>query len=398
MDTKPTNSCARCGGHLTDGHCRTCDETTEAIFVHREIVVLVVLCAVVAIGFVLTRAAAGANRALRLRDAAVWYDTGRRQLASGNTESAITALRRAAAIDRDNRAHRLALAAALAADRQDDAARQVLLGVRESSPEDPEVNVQLARLEARHDDLTDAVRYYQSAVYGSWSGAQLDGRREVRIELIRYLLSHDQRGRALSELLVLSGNLPDDVTSQSEVGQLLLDAGEPRRALDRFRQALRLDSRNTPALIGAGESAFEAGDYLNAQRYLRAVDRPPARVAELLSVIDLVLSGDPLRPGLALGQRQNRVMAGFRRALAALDGCLLRQPEASTTLEPLRAEANTMESALVPEKLRLTSESIDAAVNLIYRIEQQTADACGPGSTFDRALILIGRRHEADTQ
>ena len=41
------------------------------------------------------------------------------------------------------------------------------LGVRESTPEDPEVNVQLARLEARHDDLTGTVRYYQNAVYGA---------------------------------------------------------------------------------------------------------------------------------------------------------------------------------------------------------------------------------------
>jgi hypothetical protein len=37
----------------------------------------------------------------------------------------------------------------------------VLLGVRESSPEDPEVKVRLARLEARHDDVTGTVRYYQ---------------------------------------------------------------------------------------------------------------------------------------------------------------------------------------------------------------------------------------------
>ena len=115
---------------------------------------LVVLCAAVVVGLVLTRAAARANRTIRLRDASSWYNAGEHHLADGRTEAAIKALRRATAISRDNRTYRLALAAALAADRQDDAARQVLLGVRESTPEDPEVNVQLARLEARHDDLT----------------------------------------------------------------------------------------------------------------------------------------------------------------------------------------------------------------------------------------------------
>ena len=149
---------------------------------------------------------------------------------------------------------------------------------------------------------------------------------QVRIELIRYLLAHEQRGRALSELLVLSGNLPDDVKSQTEAGQLFLDAGEPRRGLDRFRQALRIDPKNAAALAGAGEAAFEAGDYTSAQRYLRAVDSPSARVSELRSVTDLVLTRDPLRPGLSLRQRQERVMAGFRRALEALDDCVTKKP------------------------------------------------------------------------
>jgi tetratricopeptide (TPR) repeat protein len=398
MDMESSSSCARCGGPLVDGDCQACDGNTGSTFVHREIVVLLVLCAVVVVGFVLTRSAARANRALRLRDAAAWYDAGEHYVAGGQTEPAIRALRRATAIDRDNRTYRLALAAALAADRQDDAARQVLLGVRQLTPEDPAVNVQLARLEARHDDLTGTVRYYQNAVHGSWNGDELDARRAVRIELIRYLLTHEQRGRALSELLVLSGNLPDDVQSQTEAGQLFLDAGEPRRGLDRFRQALRIDPKNAMALAGAGEAAFETGDYTSAQRYLGAVDSPSARVLELRSVTDLVLTRDPLRRGLSLRQRQDRVMAGFRRALAALDDCVARHPSASSSFAALRAEAGALEPELALERLRRTPESTDSALTLIYRIEQQTAETCGQGSPFDRALLLIGRRHEADRQ
>ena len=393
-----TNSCARCGGPVLDGYCQACDPSADSTFVHREIVVLVLLCAMVVAGFVLTRAAARTNRALRLRDAAAWYEAGEHRLAGGQTESAITALRRATAINRDNRTYRLALAGALAESRQDDAARHVLLGIRESTPEDPAVNVQLARLEARHDDLTGTVRYYQNAVYGSWNADQVDARRQVRIELIRYLLAHEQRGRALSELLVLAGNLPDDVQSQTEAGQLFLDAGEPGRALDRFRQALRIDSTHAPALAGAGEAAFAAGDYTSAQRYLGAVDPPSARVLELRVITDLVMTRDPLRPGLPLRQRQERVMAGFRRALDALDDCAMRRPAASQALESLRAEADALKSELTLEKLRRTPESIDTALNLIYRVEQQTMNSCGQGTPFDRALLLIGRRHEADRQ
>jgi hypothetical protein len=81
------------------------------------------------------------------------------------------------------------LAAALGANHQDDAARQVLLGLRDTTPEDSEVNVRLARFEAPPDELTGAVRYYQNAVYGSW-GDRTDARRQVRIELIQYYAVH----------------------------------------------------------------------------------------------------------------------------------------------------------------------------------------------------------------
>jgi tetratricopeptide (TPR) repeat protein len=397
-DMADSDACARCGGPLVDAHCQACERKSESTFVHREIVVLVVLSTLVAVGFVLTRAAAGANRAHRLRDAAAWYDAGERYLAGGQPEPAIRALRRATAIDRDSRTYRLALAGGLAADRQDDAARQVLLGVRESSPEDPEVNVRLARLEARHDDVTGTVRYYQNAVYGSWGGDQGDARRQVRIEMIRYLLAHQQRGRALSELLVLSGNLPDDVQSQTEAGQLFLEAGDPPRGLDRFRQALRIDPKNPAALAGAGEAAFEVGDYASVQRYLRAVEPASSHLLELREVADLVLTRDPLRPGLALRQRQERVLAGLRRALAVLDDCANKQPANSRALESLRAEASELEPKLALERVRRTPESVDAGLNLIYRIEQRTAEMCGQGSAFDRALLLMGRRHDADRQ
>ena len=397
-DMGNTDSCVHCGSPLLDGRCEGCDRQSESTFVHREIVVLVVLCALVAVGFVLTRMAATANRALRHRDAAAWYERGERDLVRGQNDSAIRALRRATAINRDNRAYRLALAAGLAADRQDDAARQVLLSVRESSPEDPDVNVRLARLEARHDDLPGAVRYYQNAVHGSWNGDQGDARRQVRTELIRYLLAHQERGRALSELLVLVGDLPDDVTSQNEAGQLLLEAGDARRALDRFRQALRIDPKNAPALAGAGEAAFDSGDYASAERYLRAAEPASSRVMEMRVIADFVLTRDPLRPGLSLRQRQERAMAGFMRALEALDDCINKQLANSSGLEALRSEASAFEPDLSLARVRRAPESIDTALNLIYRIEQRANETCGQGSDFDRALLLIGARHEAERQ
>ena len=146
---------------------------------------MILLTVVVIGGFFLTRAAARANHTLRLHDATAWYERGDRDLASGHPEAAIAALRRATAIDRGQRASRFALAEALAGAGQDDAARQVLLGIREVNPEDPEINLRLARLDARRQDLTSAVRYYQNALYGLWPDERGTARRQVRVELIR---------------------------------------------------------------------------------------------------------------------------------------------------------------------------------------------------------------------
>lgn len=395
--TRTTGLCARCSRPLLDGHCADCVRQSESTFVHREIVALVVLCALVVMGFVLTRAAATANRALHGRDADAFYRAGEQHLQRGRTTDAIRAFRHAAAISRENRTYQLALAAGLAADRQDDSARQILLGVRNFSPEDPEVNVRLAHLEARHDDLTKAVRYYQNAVYGAWSEGQSAARQDVRIELIRYLLAHHENGRALSELLVLIGNLPDDVKSQNEAGQLLLEAGDAERALDRFRRALRIDPANTTALAGAGEAAFAVGDYVAARRYLRAVTSVSA-VADLLTVAELVLARDPLRPGLVLRQRHERVTAGLQRATAMVDECSHSQPSQSAALESLRAEAIAFQAQFSLQRARRNPEAIDSGLDLIYRIESRATELCGQGSPVDRALVLIGRRHKADRE
>ena len=172
-DMANTNSCARCGGPLlTDIARRATGQPTPRSCIGRS---WYWSCCAWSSSSV---SCSPVPRLVQIAPfgfatPAAWYVAGEHHLASGRTESAIRALRRATAINRDNRTYRLALAGALAADRQDDAARQVLLGVRESTPEDPEVNVQLARLEARHDDLTGALRYYQNAVYGTWSADQV---------------------------------------------------------------------------------------------------------------------------------------------------------------------------------------------------------------------------------
>jgi len=234
----------------------THDTVERTALLHREIVQLSVLILVAMAAFLVTRAVAASNHDMSLRDAAEWYRRGQQALEAGRVDDAIDSLRRATVRDRSDTRYVLAFAQALALKGHDDGARSVLLTLRESAPEDPNINLQLARLAAARHDVTEALRFYHNALYAPWPIEQADRRRRVRFELIRFLLAHDQASRALSELLALSTDLPDDAPLRLEAAQLFATAGDNGHALDQFQRALRLAPENGEALAGAGQAAF----------------------------------------------------------------------------------------------------------------------------------------------
>ena len=198
----------------------------------------------------------------------------------------------------------LALAQSLVATQQIEAARSTLLVLRESAPEDPEINLELARVDARRHDVTNAVRYYHNALYAPWRADAAETRRKVRVEFIRFLLTSGQSARAESELVALAADLPDDLTSHLEVGDLFRTVGNHRRALDQFQAALRLAPQNGAALGGAGLAAFDVGDYPLAQRYLREIPSPDTDLTDTRALVDLVLSQDPLAARIGSSARR----------------------------------------------------------------------------------------------
>lgn len=358
-----------------------------------------ILVSVTIAAFFATRAIAHGNEALRRRQAAAWYDEAQRRSPGRDAGSAVVALRRAVSKDRGSRRYRLALADALAVRRLDGEARRVLGALRETQPEDPETNLRLARLEARGADADAARRYYQNALSSLWRPEQAEDRRRVRVELIEFLLAREERARALSELLLLAANLPDDAAVQAHVGQMFLAAGNGRLALDHFVRALRLDATNTGALAGAGEAAFELGDYGRALRYLKGAPRGTPRATELRHVAELVLSNDPLAPRLSAAERRRRLVLAFHHALQRLDSCLAASgAEAKDGFDPLRREIRDFESALKRPR-RGSRDLVEDGVDLVYRTERALEQTCPtPPDPFDRALLLIGRRHGLEEQ
>jgi tetratricopeptide (TPR) repeat protein len=364
---------------------------------NNEIFLLVVL-SVVAFGvFVFTRRMAAREQQMAARVAAVWYERGEQLITSGKVEQAIQAFRRATADAPDNQKYLLALANALAAGNHDAEAQQLLLRVREPDPENAEINTYLARLAASQGKVDEAIHYYRNALYGRWEGPNaLERSRQLRTELIGFLLQHQQRELASSELLILEARLPDDVPSHMKLAKLFLEAGDLRHAFNNYSAAAKLDSHNVDALRGAGETAFQLGDYAEAVRYLKSaldLDSSSEKTRDLLAVAEMVTSEDPLAPHLSAQERRERLLEDFDRSLRRLQSCLDQNTgsKAVEQLQSLKAEAVSMQPKLNRSR---DFDTVRSGAGLIFRMEEAASATCGPGSPEDQALLLIGRAHK----
>jgi tetratricopeptide (TPR) repeat protein len=361
-------------------------KTEEAVAqrIHRKILQIAVLVAIAVGAFFFTQTLAAHSRRANLADAATWFAVGQRALADGNTAAAVEAFQRATAKNRDDRRYVLALARALERGGDVPAAERALVGLRESAPEDPEINLELARLAAGRNAHDEALRYYRNALYAPATAADAASRRSIRLELIRFLLAHDDRSRALGELLAAVADSPNDAPSAVEMGQLLLQAGDDRRAADQFVRALRLEPRNTDALVGAGTAAFHLARYLDARRYLSAAGDKVGDRAELLVIADLVNANDPLGPRLGSRERRRRLVADLDAVTTRLEMC------AAGESRVLRDQIGTYKAHLRPRSVG-DSDVRDAGLDLFYQAEQ-IASPCQHGP-LDRALSLIARLH-----
>ncbi len=358
-------------------------------FLHQETVKLIVLVIVAVAGFFVTRALARNNRAVNLADAAEWDQRGQAALAAHLPFEAVDAFRHAVTKDRSNRHYARALAGALADTNQHEAARRVLLTLRESAPEDPEVNLLLAHLSVSDHAVPDAVHYYQSALYAPWPAGMATSRQVIREELIRLLLARDDVGRAVAEIAALGAELPDDAAAHITVGDWYAAAGDHAHAFDQFERALRLAPGNGAARAGAGLAAFNQKRYAAADQYLREASDAIAGVRDTRHLVALIVSSDPLAARIGASARRQRLSAILARGTARISACPASSPDRTRLLD----DAHSFEMRLTPPR-GIENDLLESGLDLVYRMERAAGD-CSPGTELDRALLLLAEARGA---
>ena len=381
--------------------------------------------------FALTALTTRAYRREQQRLAAQASTDGEIALRHGRAGDAVVALRTAMSLAA-TRSRRLRLAQALAAAGRDAEARAHLLTLREGTPGDGLINLELARLAARDADVPHAARYYRDAIEGAWDRAPDTRRREARLELADLLVRHGPRAAAEGELIALAADLPPDPGLHIRVGDLLMEAQQVRRAFDVYTAALRLDPASVRAAQGAGESAFALANYVTARRYfaqVAAAEPTNTHVLGRLEVVTAVIGLDPFARGLSARERARRATVAFETATKRLAACAdavgapiqnvapprespgVRPPgiggdarnPAETSTEPGRDELQDLAAgaqALAPQAQPIAiardPDLLDQVMDLVFRVEEITARRCGEAQDrADQALVLIARDRRA---
>jgi tetratricopeptide (TPR) repeat protein len=396
--------CEHCGQTIPRGEldCPICVKRGTLLRSLPRETVLLLCIPVLAVLFAITSLAAKIYHAKQRGLAAEWYHRGEANLKAGQPSRAIEDFGKAMFYSRANALYQLRLAQAMLAANQVVEARPYLLQLWERTPGSGTVNLELARVAMRTGAVSEAIRYYQNAVYGVWEKDPEEQRRRVRLELCEYLLGQGLRNDAQAVLIALAADLPKDAQLYARVGTLFLKAEDWSRALDTFRQALRLDQRQQTAQAGAGEAAFQMANYREARRYLeRAVRLNPqdAAAAQRLEITNLILSLDPLERGLSSRESARRVAHAYQqtverlRTCAAKSGQALEGQQPMTDLQTAYARATEMRPEVHQAFLRRNSDLLMRTMELVFEIEELTARKCGHPEDVDLALLLIARKY-----
>ena len=191
--------------------------------------------------------------ARRLQLANRFAQQGREAFQQGRAKEAVTALETALEYKPEDSASQVLLAQALADAGETDQATTYFLNLWEARPGDGFLNLQLARLERKKGRRAEAIRYYRDSVFGDWRGDATVRRRDVRLELVDYLVQTNDVAAARAELLIAAGNAPDDLELTLMFADKLRQLGDTADALTYYRKVLSAHPKDARARASVAE-------------------------------------------------------------------------------------------------------------------------------------------------
>jgi tetratricopeptide (TPR) repeat protein len=339
-----------------------------------------------------------------------WSSRGQAAIKANHPDQAIVALRTALSYAPGERSYELLLAQALGEAGHTEESYNYYLGLWETEPGNGPINLSLARLASKKNDVQTAINYYRASIYGTWEGDGTIRRREVRLELSQFLRAHHDFSSARTELLIAGGNAPDDLPLELTLAPLLEQANAPHDALNYYQKILAQEPKNWTALLAAGRLEYDSGHFDAAHRLLEQAaqeqtsqeqvihkQETPATIQEAMSpdmkaMLDNSARIVALAPSKKLpnSERVTRILKARELAKRRFDSCNVQVSTASGQPSPLQDLSAKWASKLATaSRSTLLNEPTqqDATMQLVFDTESQTSKVCGP-PTGDDALLL----------
>jgi tetratricopeptide (TPR) repeat protein len=348
---------------------------------------------------------------LRARLAKRWLDRGEAALRGGHPETAVEYLRSALAYSPGQRGIEIELAEALAGAGRVQEANSYFNTLWETEPGSGIINLQLARLAARQGSQAEALEHYRASIYGTWEGDGSIRRRDVRLELIDYLIGLRRQQQARGELLIAAGNAPDNPVVKMQIAALMEKAGDPADAAVIYKAILQHGPPNLAALEGAARTSFALGNYAQARDYLvkslNHLDDRPGAAAEsaqarqdLHALLEESVQILLLYPSPALSSRAQaeRVLRDRNLVFQRLQDCkvpLPSPPASQPSPKPVdpgiaAALANWLQipswDKLTVPMLQRDEDLRRSVIELVYETSRAADKPCG-AATGDNALL-----------
>ncbi|MGA8531077.1 MAG: hypothetical protein WB622_15275 [Acidobacteriaceae bacterium] len=372
----------------------------------RDAVSLLSLFLITAVIFILTlllyRSFINHQQELGLR----WKARGEAALRAGNPVQAIDALRSALAYVPDRQTE-IELATALAQAGKAVEATAYFNTLLEAAPGDGTINLELARLAAKRGNERLAIERYHAALDGTWEDNGYDRRREVRLELARYLLSRKEYGAARTQLLIAASNAPDAPLIKDQIAGLLEQAQDLPDALGLYRTVAAHRDAPLAAFEGAGRTAFNLGLYRIANIYLDralsypgAAALPPSEKAADQYMLNTASHILLLFPDLNLSPRSRAERILYIRKVVRdrLSACTTSNAAAAPKLASILSRWDQLPAELQVARLEQQPDVENSILQLAWDTETSTAQICGPPGGDDALLLRIAQNPGAVEQ
>jgi len=403
--SEETANCTICRQPLgANGRCQHCDEDRH-IWTIEDWRPLLTLALIIVLGFSFTRLVVGVFNDKQSALAKDFDAAGNRAMDERRYAQAVEAFESALVYSHDNFQYRMKLTDALAASGARSEALAQLHDFREQHPEDAQVNLKLARLEAKQKHVDEALHYYSDAIDGVWPDHSDPVPQKIgaRLEAAEYLIALGRKDEAEGVLQAVAAVLPYASLQEPRLAALFLSNGDAERALGIYQAQLNLNKTDGAARLGAARASFAAGNYATARRYLEELKPETEESAALRVELERMEALDPFAKSAKGRVRTARTMAAFHIAMARLAGCGVPFAQAMTGTGKAAAAGDPAQwsgfarwaeqlSPLMSEnKLRGKDDVIESTMRFAFQAEMAAQKDCGKPTLDDEALLLLAR-------